>query len=102
MSKESFQIRFERSGGFTGMIRNIEINSKDLDPGEIEEFNTLIQDSDIFNFKGQEENAPGMPDQFQYSVSVRQGSRHKVVNIHEADVPGNMKKLFNHILRSGR
>jgi len=102
MDQEHFHIWLQRSGGFAGMITEIEINSKDLDTYEAEQFTTMINRSDIFNLPEPVKNSIIMPDQFQYKITIQQDGRKRELDLSEENVPDHLRNLITYILKKGR
>jgi len=102
MDQEHFHIWLQRSGGFAGMITEIEIDSKDLDTYEVEHLKTMINRSDIFNLAEPVKNSSIMPDQFQYKISMQQDGRKRELDLNEENVPDHLRNLITYILKKGR
>jgi len=102
MDQEHFHIWLQRSGGFAGMITEIEIDSKDLDTYEVEHLKTMINRSDIFNLAEPVTNSSIMPDQFQYKISMQQDGRKRELDLNEENVPDHLRNLITYILKKGR
>jgi hypothetical protein len=101
MVSERLRVELERSGGFGGITTRRVLDSAQLPPGETRELERLVEDADLDALEG--ERAPaqgdrGMPDSFQYRLSVLRGGRRWDVEISDPDVPASLRALLTHVL----
>jgi hypothetical protein len=102
MSKESFQIEFERSGGFTGTSTRAAFQSEELEVDEAEELNLLIERSGFFEAMVLERSYLNMPDQFRYQISIEHGGKKRKLELAEGSIPDTFRPLINRLVRLAR
>jgi hypothetical protein len=88
------RIQFERSGGFTGMVfeANIEIN--DLPEDEAQEIRQLIDSINFFTLPSRLEDESPRSDQFQYKITIETKEQTHTVETSDHAAPQEMKELL--------
>jgi len=99
---EEFHIWFERSGGFAGMSTSVELESKSLTPDEASEIGKLIQESGFFQYNLTDSISSGMPDQFQYNITIEYGNQKRSLELMEADIPEKFRPLIDYLMKKAR
>jgi hypothetical protein len=79
MDQEQFHIDFQRSGGFTGGLSRVRIDSGELDAGEAEELKQLIDRSCFFEAFVLENSFLNMPDQFSYQITIEHAGKKRTL-----------------------
>ena len=102
MEKEQFYISFRRSGGFTGAVSSVEIDSRDLDSPEAEELNLQIEGSGFFEAFAFDNSFVHMPDQFRYQITIEHMGKKRSLELNETSVPELFRPLINHLVHVAR
>lgn len=89
------RIRFERSGGFANISLKAEIDSAELPPERAKELARLVENAHPFDQPAQPASSTSMPDQFQYEVTIEDGSRAKTIHTSDDAAPDDLKLLFD-------
>jgi hypothetical protein len=90
-------IHFQRSGGFTGMLVQATINSASLSPAEADKLHNLVQDANFFELPAQLTSTSSGADQFQYIVSVEDGTRRHTVETSDGAAPPSLRPLLREL-----
>ena len=98
---EPFIIRFERSGGFTGIAVDKTINSLELKQEETEMLRMMIDHSDFFTLPVIEVMKPH-PDRFTYKITVETEGKKHTVQFSQTSVPEALKDLFRYLIEKTR
>lgn len=102
LEMDTYHIKFERSGGFAGLNRSLELKSDTLSTEEQDHLSSLINSSGFFDTK--EITSSGAPDQFNYKVTIKSGNKENTVELGESDIPDKLRPLIDFLtakLRSG-
>jgi len=100
--QDDFYIQFQRSGGFTGIANNVDIDSKKLDAGEVEKIRQMIDQCNFFEFQHDDSLSKNIPDQFQYIITIEQGDQKKTVELTDSTVPEHFIPLVNYLNQKAR
>ncbi len=91
-------IRFERSGGFAGMLLRAEIDVQELEPHEREEIHRLVAEAGFFELPPRLQSAGGGADRFQYVLSIEEpGGRSHTLEVSEEAVPPDLQPLIERV-----
>ncbi len=99
---ENYFISFERSGGFAGISQSIELKSDTLSVEERDHLSKLVESSGFFDLKP--EASSGLPDQFNYTLTIKSNGHEKTIMFGEGGIPGSLRPLIDYLtakLRSG-
>ena len=99
--KEHFIIRFERSGGFTGMGTDRIIDSKELGTEESEMLLSMIESARFFNL-APDKKGSSQPDSFIYKITVELAGRKHMIEFSQASVPESLKNLLKYLIEKIR
>lgn len=102
VGQEHFHIWFERSGGFTGMTTKVEVDSDTLSSEEVENVCGLIEAADYFNIQNSDNSASGLPDQFQYKITIEYKRNKRTLELGESDISEKLRPLVNYLTRKAR
>jgi hypothetical protein len=96
------RIRYERTGGFTGMRFHA-----DFKPDELPEDQSrpLLDLLDQMDFDGLSENSPtgpSMPDQFTYTITVVTSQGERTMVLGDTSAPDEMRELMRMLDRIAR
>ena len=92
------KIRFERSGGFTGIPVTAEINSQSLAEDEVQQLQELIQTARFFDLPVHPtEPASGGADQFQYQISIEDGGQSHTIETTDGAATDDLRPLLRHL-----
>jgi len=100
--QDDFYIQFQRSGGFTGISNNIDVDSKKLDASEKEKIRQMIDQCNFFEFQRVDSLSKNIPDQFQYVITIEQGDQKKTVELTDSTVPEHFIPLINYLNQKAR
>jgi len=92
---DSYYIKFERSGGFAGITRTLELKSDTLSAEDQDHLSKLIESSAFFDYV--EESDSGMPDQFSYMITIKSSKDEKTVNTTDSSIPDNLRALVDYL-----
>jgi 16S rRNA U516 pseudouridylate synthase RsuA-like enzyme len=98
---DSFIIRFERSGGFTGIDINKTIDSLQLKKEETEMLRMIIDHSDFFTLPAIIAMKPH-PDRFTYKITVETEGKRHTVQFSQTSVPESLKDLIRYLIEKTR
>ena len=91
-----FIIRFERSGGFTGIGMEKTIDSLSLQKDEAEMVLKMIDSSQFFSLPARE-NMKLHPDSFKYKITIEAYGKNHMVEFSQASVPSSMNGLISYL-----
>ncbi len=95
------RIKFERSGGFAGMVISKEIDVNKLAPAEAKKLSGLIQSAEFFKLPkktaatAMSKRSVAQPDRFQYKVTIEDDDKKHTVIASEQNLPPNLKPLVD-------
>ena len=99
------RIKFERSGGFTGMTIARDLKLDDLSEEQAHTLLELLDDLDFDELPEQMTESESMPDQFTYTITVETRRGEHTVVTGDASAPEKMQELLqllNRLARSKR
>jgi hypothetical protein len=99
---EDFKVKFERSGGFTGIRHVLTIDSKSLSVEESHNLLSMIKLSGFFELQGTPAISTGMSDGFIYLISIVTAEINKTVELNETSVPDRLRPLINYFSGKAR
>jgi hypothetical protein len=100
MKQNQFYIYFERSGGFAGITQTLEIKSDTLSQENQDHLRTMINDSGFFSFM--EESNSGLPDQFNYVITIKNDQQEKTIRLGESAIPAKLMPLVDYLTQKAR
>ncbi len=90
-------ISLERSGGFAGISKVMEIDTANLPQNKAEEVSMLLEAANFFNLPTYILPESNQRDRFQYTLTVEnKGSQH-TVTVAESVIPEDLKSLIDWI-----
>lgn len=95
------RIRFESSGGFTGIPVSTTVDTAKVDPEVAKPLVSAIEESDFFGLPHVLEPSDG-PDQKTYTVTVDVGNYQHSVCFTDASAPPPMEPLVRQMTRLAR
>ncbi len=98
---DSFIIRFERSGGFTGIGIDKTIDSLQLKKEETEMLLKMINRSDFFRLPSGKTINPH-PDQFNYKISIQTADKEHILEFSQTSIPESLKDLIRYLIEKTR
>jgi hypothetical protein len=96
------KITFERSGGFAGMTRTLEVSTDELSAQEAAEVRRLIDEARFFELPEQIDGDGTVGDEFTYVVVIETGERRSVVRTGAAGAPETLLPLLDWLNRAAR
>jgi emfourin len=97
MSESECRVELERSGGFAGVTRHAILDAGDFSPAERRGLDALL----VREAAGREA-IRGMPDEFQYDVTVVCGARRHRVRLAESDLDEVLGPLIRRLETESR
>lgn len=96
------RIKYERTGGFTGMRLATDLKIGDLSDENANRITELIDDLDFGELPEQMVNKSAMPDQFTYVITVETTKWEHTVVTGDASAPEKMQELLRLLDRLAR
>jgi hypothetical protein len=101
--EEVMKIRLERSGGFAGMTRTVEVDVDSLSEDERSAVMGLVQSADFFALPASvSSDAPAGADRFNYRITVESAHGTHTVEATEASAPDSLEPLIDWLNRNGQ
>lgn len=96
---DQFHIWFEKSGGFTGISRSIEIISDSIPAQERKTLEMLIEQSRFFSDKTPEQLSDNstLPDQLYYKITIERKNQKKTVTCSQSNISQHLKPLLDYL-----
>jgi hypothetical protein len=95
------RIELARSGGYGGMTMYSSVDTDELEPGDAEAVQAMVDDVDWASLPAPAARA-GAPDRFQYRVSVTGADSHREVLVGETEMPPALRRLVDEVMVRGR
>jgi hypothetical protein len=102
------KIAVVRSGGFAGITLRSEVDTATLPPEEAREWESLVAAADLRSIAAGTgrrhggRSARGVPDAFQYDLTVEDEGRRTQVTAGESELPPPAKELVQRLVQHGR
>lgn len=97
------KIRLERSGGFAGMTRTVEVDVDSLSEDERSAVTALVQNADFFALPPSvSSTVPAGADRFNYRITVESAQGAHTVEATEASAPDSLAPLIDWLNRNGQ
>lgn len=96
------RIKFERSGGFTGMTIARDLKLDDLSDELAERLKELLDDMDFAELPEQILSTEPIPDQYTYTITVENREGQHTVVTGDASAPEKMQELLRLLNRLAR
>ncbi|MGB3649635.1 MAG: protealysin inhibitor emfourin [Rivularia sp. (in: cyanobacteria)] len=94
-------ISLERSGGFAGISKVIEIDSAKL-PQNQAELPMLLESANFFNLPAYIADESKQRDRFQYTLTIEDKNKQHTVTVNESSIPETLKPLIDWINCHGK
>ncbi len=94
------RIRFERSGGFTGISRSATIESSELAQEDGEELRRLVDEAQFFELPATPPSS--VADAFRYTITIEREDRSWTVTTSDATAPVEVRRLIEWLNRAAR
>jgi len=91
------KIKFRQTGGFAGLAKSVEIDSRTISGEESEHLEQLLVKSCFFDQPEPAKKA--VTDDEQYSISVETEGRFRTFHGNRSTLPDAMKPLIKYLLR---
>lgn len=98
---DTFIIRFERSGGFTGIAVDKTIDSLQLEKKERELVWQMIDGSRFFSLPAEKKGKP-QPDKFNYKITIQTAGKKHMIECSQTSVPDSLKELIRYLVEKSR
>ncbi len=99
--EDRFTIRFERSGGFTGIITDNTIDSLQLKKKESKMLLSMIEDAHFFSLPAGN-TITSLPDKFSYKITIETAGKKHMVEFSQGSVPDVLQDLVKYLNRKTR
>lgn len=96
------QIKYERTGGFTGIRLSADFDPSDLPDEQVRPLLDLLDDMDFDELPEQLTGAASMPDQFTYQITVKTQKWEHTVIAGDASAPDKVQELARLLDRIAR
>ena len=96
------RIYFERSGGFTGIILAVELDTSRLPNEEARQLEDMVASLDFFKLPEQFTSPNPGVDRFEYKITVSKGFRRHTVLVSESVTPEAMRPLLETLQTAAR
>ena len=94
------KIYFEQSGGFTGIEKNILINSNSLDTEEASELQRLVDNANFFDLPSEPPAPLHGADYLEYKITIETNDNKKhSIKITDLTMPPNVGPLIRYLRR---
>jgi hypothetical protein len=94
------KIYFEQSGGFTGIEKNILINSNSLDTEEASELQGLLDNANFFDLPSEPAAPLHGADYLEYKITIETNDNKKhSIKITDLTMPPNVGPLIRYLRR---
>lgn len=94
-------ITLERSGGFAGISKVIEVDTAKLPQKQSEELSILLETANFFDLPAYFFANSNQCDGFQYTLIVKDKNKQNTVTVSESKIPDNLKPLMEWITCNG-
>lgn len=101
-TSDHFYIVFERSGGFAGMVTGLEIKSDTLAVDEATKLLGFINDSGFFKIPDFPQSAPGIPDGFNYKLTIELNGKLKTLEFGESAITPALRPLVDELTKRAK
>jgi hypothetical protein len=95
------RIDLVRTGGFAGVRRQLSVDTSQLPPDQAERVVELADRSHLDALAAQTSTA-GVPDEFQYDLTVTREDRQYHIRLSESAVPAELRSLIDLLFRLTR
>jgi hypothetical protein len=96
------QIKYERTGGFTGIRLSADFDPNDLPDEQIRPLLDLLDEMDFDELPEQLTGSSSMPDQFTYEITVKTTQWEHTVIAGDASAPDKLQELAHLLDRIAR
>jgi hypothetical protein len=96
------RIKFEQTGGFTGMRIAADFELGDLSEEDAHTLTELLDDVDFDELPENLMSGPSMPDQFNYTITVEGKLKKHTVTTGDASAPEKLQELLQLLTRIAR
>ncbi|MEJ1930346.1 protealysin inhibitor emfourin [Nostoc sp. NIES-2111] len=87
------RVFLERTGGFAGISKSINVDTNQLSQQEAEELSRLVAAADLFRLPAQMISSHPQIDRFQYQITIEDNGQRHTVTANEAALPNSLKTL---------
>ncbi|AFY58108.1 hypothetical protein Riv7116_5742 [Rivularia sp. PCC 7116] len=94
-------ISLERSGGFAGISKAIEVDTAKLRQEQAQQVQILIDSANFFDLPAYIAADSKQRDRFQYTLTVKDDCRQHTVTVTESAIPENLQPLIKWINSNG-
>ncbi|MBD2344093.1 protealysin inhibitor emfourin [Anabaena subtropica] len=88
------RVFLERTGGFAGISKRINVDTNKLPQQEAEKLCQLVAAADLFQLPQQIISSYGQRDRFQYQMTIEDNGQQHTVIVSEAALSSNLKTLI--------
>jgi hypothetical protein len=88
------RVSLERTGGFAGISKRINVDTNQLSQQNAEELSRLVAAADLFRLPAQIVSSQRQIDRFQYQITIEDNGQQHTVTAGEAALPYSLKTLI--------
>jgi hypothetical protein len=96
------QVRLETSGGFAGITRSAEVDSKSLGSEDAQKIEELVTAADFFNLPPVLKQPAQGADRLHYRITVHSGERKWMVEADDGEVPESLQAVIDFVRGKSR
>jgi hypothetical protein len=100
--EDDMKIRFERSGGFAGMLVTTTVDTEALAPEEAQQLRLSIEEADFFALPRKLTAPSPGADHFQYNITVESEGRRHTIETTDVAAPEALRPLLRRLTRLAR
>ena len=93
------RVKLERTGGFAGIKRTAVADTEQLNDETAQRLQELVEQADFFALPEAIVSKSLFPDQFEYTLTVEDGSRVHTVTVGESAQPDGLRMLTEFLTR---
>jgi hypothetical protein len=87
------RLSLERTGGFAGISKRINVDTNQLSQQQAEELSQLVAAADLFRLPAQMISTNRQVDRFQYQITIEDNGQRHTVTASETALPNTLKTL---------
>lgn len=96
------RIRFERSGGFAGLVQAVTVDTASLPEGEARALEELVQGARLAELPTARPAPARGADRLCYRLTVEAEGRRQEIEVCEPDVPDRLQPLLRQLAKMAR
>lgn len=94
------KITFRQTGGFVGLVKSAAIDTAQLPPEQVAQWQTLVEQCQFFTLA--KPGGGAMPDGEQYSIRIEMDGRSRQMQMGRGSVPPELKPLVDQLAQQAK